>query len=301
MLREFISPPPATPGDLVRVVAPAGPFDRARFFRGLGWLAEHFRIRFDPGSRRRRGYLAGDDSRRLQELNEALRCPDTKVVVAARGGFGCTRIACRADFAALKRYPKWIVGFSDVTALHAEVLRHGFRSLHAANVTGLGIGDAEGRNAWLSAVSGGRMGAEATSYRLAPIRPGVATGPVIGGNLTLLQNCIAQARLQVPAGALLFLEEVGEAPYRIDRMLTSLVNGGVFDRISGLLLGQFTSCAGPDGHPTAVQLLRKLADDYRLPCAAGIPSGHEPRNRPLQLGQCLSLNCTGSSATLQRP
>ncbi len=281
------------------MIAPAGPFDRTLFFRGLGWLAEHFRVRFEPGCTTKTGYLAGTDERRLTELNRALRCTESSVIVAARGGYGCTRIAAQADFAALRRHPKWLVGFSDITALHCEALRHRVASLHAANVTGLGRGDAEGRQAWLAAVTGASSQRQAGAIELEPQYPGLAQGALIGGNLTLIESCAAQGRLRVPRGAILFFEEVGEQPYRIDRLFTTLGHSGVFDQLGGMLLGQFTACRGGRDHPTPERLAREWARRHELPCASGVPAGHELRNLPLRLGTPVRLRVSSDSAVLE--
>ncbi len=115
---EPIVPPPLQKGAKIAVIAPPSPFDRAHVFRGLGWLSEHYRVDFDRSLFERDGYLAGSDERRLAELDRWLRDPSIGAIVAVRGGYGLTRIADRADFSALRRAPKWLVGFSDVTALH---------------------------------------------------------------------------------------------------------------------------------------------------------------------------------------
>src|SRR5690606_10273531 len=135
-------PPPLRPGDRVRIIAPSGPFDRALLLRGAGWLAERYRVEFDGGIFSRQGFLAGSDARRLGELDAALRTPELGAVISARGGYGLSRIVYQADLAALRRYPKWIVGFSDVTALHLEASRVGVMSMHAHNAAGLGRADA---------------------------------------------------------------------------------------------------------------------------------------------------------------
>jgi muramoyltetrapeptide carboxypeptidase len=257
-------PPPVQPGDSVRVIAPSGPFDRLLFFRGLDWLARRYRVSWDRRCLERRGYLAGDDQRRLEELNRALCDPLVRAVIAVRGGYGATRISHRADFASLARYPKWCVGFSDFTALHIEAQRHGVASLHAPNLTALGRGDAQTRDDWRRALE--HPLAARSFAPLLVIAPGSAQGTLVGGNLTLLFSSAASGRLRLPEGCILLLEEVGEAPYRIDRMLTSLLVAGHLERVAGFCIGGLSS------------------DGLGVPVRAGLPVGHGEINRCVPLG-----------------
>lgn len=280
-MSQFIVPPPLKPGDIVRVIAPAGPFDRTLFWRGVGWLAHHFRLSFDREAFAREGFLAGSDRRRLRELDQALDCPRAAAIVAARGGVGCTRLVGRVDFSRLRARPKWMVGFSDITALHLEAQRMGVASLHAHNVTGLGQGDAPEREAWLAALVGPPC---FESAPLEMLRPGVAAGPLLGGNLALLHDSVGCGRFTPPPGYVLFLEEIGEAPYRIDRMLVGLERAGVLDRASGIVVGHVAaSPPGPAG-TSARDVFFRFAQRLRLPLAWGLEAGHGRPNHPLALG-----------------
>ncbi len=142
-------PPALEPGARIAIVAPSSPFDRALLLRGVGWLGERYRVEFDWRACEREGFLAGSDQRRLEELDRALERDDLAAIVAARGGYGLTRVVHRANFAALRRAPKWLVGFSDVTALHLEALTQRVASIHAENAAGLGRGDARARGEWI--------------------------------------------------------------------------------------------------------------------------------------------------------
>jgi muramoyltetrapeptide carboxypeptidase len=271
----------------LRIVAPSGPFDRTLFFRAIGWLGRRYRLIWDRSCLQRTGYLAGDDQRRLAELDAALRDPSARAIVAARGGYGATRITHLADFSSLQRHPKWCVGFSDVTALHLEALRVGVASLHAANLASLGRGDAQARAEWLEALEAPLAPRRFSSLRA--LAPGRARGLLVGGNLTLLFCCAASGRLRLPDGCLLFLEEVGEAPYRIDRMLTSLLVSGHLDRVAGFCIGDLTS----DGSPPAVlEVVRERLAGLGVPILAGLPVGHGHLNRCLPLGVPAQLGDT---------
>lgn len=290
MVRTFVRPLPLSTGDAVSVVAPAGPFDRTLFFRGLGWLSSHFRVRFEPGIRTRRGYLAGDDERRAGEFERALACRETRAVLVARGGYGCTRVLERLDLSPLAENPKWLVGFSDVTALHVAFQQRGVRSLHAHNVTGLGAGDAAERAAWLDALC---QPPTPRVFELERLHPGDASGPLCGGNLTVLCATLASRPRALPDGGILFLEDTGEAPYRVDRLLVELESHGVFDRMRGVVTGYFSSAAGYDFTP----VLAEAAARVRLPWLHGLAAGHERPNVPLEFGAQACLN--GGRLTLE--
>jgi muramoyltetrapeptide carboxypeptidase len=243
-------------------------------------------VRFEPGIIARSGFLAGTDERRAQELDRALGCPETRAVIAARGGYGCTRMVGLVDFTPLYRHPKWLVGFSDVTALHLELQRRGFRSLHAHNATGLGRGDAVEREHWLEPLLCERA---PRRFKLTPLYPGSASGLLWGGNLSVLCAALASRRVALPqAGSVLLLEDVGEAPYRIDRLLVQLEHHGVFDRCSGVVSGYFTPVRG-DGERTRL-VLKESAERIKVPWLHGLPCGHERPNVPIELGAWATLS-----------
>ncbi len=294
-------PEPLRPGDLVAVVAPSSPAPRAEVLAGLGWLAQRYRVRVRADVLSREGYLAGGDARRSAELAAALRDPEVRAIFCARGGYGVTRILEGLPWSAFERRPSWLVGFSDITALHLEAQRRGIVSLHAANVTGLGratpwerarlmavlergLGEAWGE---LDVVHAGRGAVAVTS------------GVAVGGNLTMLATQAAAGRLALPHGAVLFLEDVTERPYRLDRMLTSLRASGALEGVSAVVLGDFTECApGPDGVTVEAVLAERTAG-LGVPVLAGAPFGHGARNRPIPLGFTATLE--GTTVALRPP
>jgi muramoyltetrapeptide carboxypeptidase len=199
-----------------------------------------------------------------------------------RGGYGATRICHLADFESLVRFPKWCVGFSDFTALHLEASRLEVASMHAANLTALGRADAVQRALWIHSLE--RPRERRTFDTLRMIAPGRASGTLAGGNLSLLCAAAAAGRLVLPQGCLLMLEEVNEAPYRIDRMLTSLLVGGHLSRASGVCLGSLTDGGRPDLERGALEVVRERLTPLGLPILAGLPIGHADVNQPLPLG-----------------
>jgi muramoyltetrapeptide carboxypeptidase len=281
-LLDFIAPPALHDGDLVAVIAPSGPFDRTLFWRGLGWLGEHFRLRFESDIFAREGFVAGTRERRRDELNRALACDEARAIVCARGGYGATEIATSAAFTELRKKPKWLIGFSDITTLHVEAQRQGVMSLHAHNVTGLGPGDAAERESWLGGVR--NAGRSAMSYTLERQDGPVRRGLLMGGNLTLIHHAALTGRFRPPPGALLFLEEVSEAPYRLARLLSGLEAAGTFDSLSALVIGQITA-AGRDRYGvTPFEVFSALAERHGLTLGWGLAAGHARPNAPLLLG-----------------
>lgn len=277
------------------MVAPSSPFDRTLVRAGMAWLGQRYRVRFDPGLFSRTGFLAGDDARRLSELNTALADSEIQAIVAARGGYGIGRIAPSLDLGPLVEHPKWVVGFSDLTALHVEAARVGVMSLHAHNVAGLGPGDAAARQAWVSALE---RPAPTTFEHLSIYHAGEAEGPLAGGNLTVLFTAHAAGRLHLPRGAILVLEDVSETSYRIDRMLTALLQAGALAQLGGVVLGEFTACSpGRYAVPTHEVLCERLGL-LGVPVLAGLPVGHGRHNAPLVLGAPARLSARAGTLTV---
>ncbi len=280
MPRSFEPVPALRPGDAIRIVAPAGSFDATALAEGAARLRTRYEVRVGEGIGERRGYLAGDDRRRLEELHRALEEPDVRAIVCARGGYGAARLLDRLPSGTVRRSRKLLVGFSDVTALHAAWALAGLRSLHAPMVAWLGAASDDALARWFRAVEGEPPAPFATEA----IVPGAAEGPLVGGNLAVLAGLAGTPWFPPVDGAILFLEDVGERPYRVDRMLTQLRLAGVFGRVAGVAVGAFTGCdAGPDG-TTVDAVLRDRLGDLAVPVVAGLPVGHVDDNVPLPLG-----------------
>jgi len=280
-------PPALRPGDVVAAIAPSSPFAPTPVWLALGFLARRYRLRFTRGLFARDGYLAGDDARRTGELATALADSRVRAIFAARGGFGANRIAHEIDWSQLRRDPKWIVGFSDITALHVEAARVSVASVHGCHLTALGRSDARARHGLISLLEAPTEPRELRGER--SLCPGQATGPLFGGNLAVLHACAAAGRLRVPSGAVLLLEDVGERPYRIDRMVCTLMVGGHLDHIAAVVAGEFAGCLpGPDG-VTVEDVLSRAFAPRGIPVVTGLPIGHELRNEPVVLGSLTSV------------
>jgi muramoyltetrapeptide carboxypeptidase len=285
----LVYPPPLSPGDLVAVVAPSSPFPRDELLRGMAWLRCRYRIRIVPGAFSREFYLAGSDERRAKELATAMADREVRAIVGARGGYGAMRLLERVAWEGFAQNPKWIVGFSDLTVLHAMAWGSGVASVHASNVTGLGRDCTAGeRAAWLSCLERPRDGRVWSDLRI--VRQGKASGPMVGGNLSLVHAMAAAGRLRIPDGAVLALEDVTEAPYRVDRMLTSLRLGGHLARASAIVLGGFDRCAPASDGRTVEEVLEDRLGDLGIPVVGGAPFGHGARNEAFVLGKDAQLD-----------
>jgi muramoyltetrapeptide carboxypeptidase len=240
-------------------------------------------VRLTPGVLSHEGYLAGTDERRRAELAAAMADPQAKAVFAARGGYGVLRALHELPWDVFVAHPKWLVGFSDITVLHALAWSRGVATVHGPNVSGLGLKASPAlRAAWLAAVE--RPRATRVWRGLRTLRAGRARGPIVGGNLSLLYAMAAAGKLIVPDGAVIAMEDVNEAPYRVDRMLTALRAGGYFDRASALVFGDFDRAQpGPDGW-TIDDVLGSFAQSLGRPAVAGAPFGHGSRNDSFILG-----------------
>jgi muramoyltetrapeptide carboxypeptidase len=276
----WLVPQALTRGSVVRVVAPAGVAAPTLTWRALGFLAERYRLRYDRGIFAASGYLAGDDERRRRELGAALAEPEVAAVVCVRGGYGTLRLVADIDWSLLRRHPRWLVGFSDFTALHVEAARQRVASLHAANAIALGLGDALLRDDFITALETPR--AARAHEGLTTWVEGEARGRLCGGNLTVLAACAAAGRLLVPDGAVLFIEDVGEQAFRLDRVLTSLIVGGHLARLAAVVVGELCDCRG--ANPSAAEVVAERLVGLGIPVVSGLPVGHGRHNAPLTFG-----------------
>jgi muramoyltetrapeptide carboxypeptidase len=300
-------PPSLHAGDRIAVVSPSGPADPARLergcavLRGLGLevvVGKHALDRFPHGLT----YLAGADADRAADLQEAWCDPRISAVFCARGGYGAARILDHLDWAALGRAtPKLLHGSSDITALHAAFGRRLSVPTSFGPMVASLIADAEPEaltHLWSSIFGEGAPvpGSHA-------LRGGRAAGPLTGGNLTLLSSLLGTAYAPEPAaGRVAFLEDVGEAPYRVDRMLTQLLQAGWFDDAAGIVLGTWIDCGELDA------VFADRLTPLGLPILAGVPVGHGPRQLTLRLGahvvldaDALVLSTTARPATPSAP
>ncbi|MEE9226225.1 MAG: LD-carboxypeptidase [Acidobacteriota bacterium] len=282
------NPPPLGIGDTIGVAAPAGPPEPAALKRGIRWLeARGFRVEVAPSVGFTRGYLAGSDRQRLDDLNHFLSRPDIKAIWFARGGYGSGRILDGVDFAAARRFPKRWLGYSDITALQLGLYRRTrLVSFYGPMVVELGPRTRKYHSPSLeSALRGG----EYPELRLPPgkvWRTGRGNGPLIGGCLSLICSLLGTPFEPDLRGKVLFWEEVGEEPFRIDRYLTQLRLAGAFQSLQGMLIGRLVGCRSRMGRRTLSlrEILKDVLAGTRFPVACDLPFGHGPGSWTLPVG-----------------
>jgi len=298
--------PPLRPGDLIRFVSPAStpPRDEveetADALRGMGYAVD-----FGPNAFNKLNYLAGTDEERLSDLNEALRDPLVRAIFATRGGKGSYRIADQLDFAAARRDPKFLVGFSDITALQLALLRHGAGgSIHGAPRgdarDSIGSGRGPSLTELLTTTGPVNIPAQPDEPTAALSNGRSATGRLVGGNLDMVTTCAGWA-LPPLDGAILLLEAVNMFMGQIDRQLTLLRKGGHLRGLAGIAFGQFTAI-NPSGSWTIVDLLRQHLEPLGIPILGGLPLGHSENAESVPLGHLTRIDGeTGVLVTRMAP
>ncbi|MDG4788950.1 LD-carboxypeptidase [Micromonospora sp. WMMD1102] len=300
---QTVRPPALRPGDTVLLVSPSGPTRPERVARGVelltGW---GLRPVLAPNAYARRGYLAGDDALRAADLNAAFTDPAVRGVLCTRGGYGVQRVVDAIDMAAVRRDPKVVAGFSDITALQLAL----WRGARLAGVHGPGAAWLDERTPAVSAESlraalmcpepvvVHRLPTEETAKVLVP---GTATGRLIGGNLCLLTHSVGTPDMPDLTGAVLLVEDVGEPPYKVDRMLTHLRRAGVLAGVAGVAVGQFTDCA--DGWAVGVaDVLAERLGDLGVPVLGGLPVGHGVGQLTVPVGVPATLDADAGTLTV---
>lgn len=268
------------PGDRVALIAPASPFARDEFDAGLAELRElGFQPVYEPSVfARHAGYLAGTAATRADALRRAWLDPEVAAIVAVRGGYGSVQILPLLDAASFRGAPKAFIGYSDNTSLLTWLtLTCGVVSFHGPMVEGRLARGADGydRETFRRCLCTAAPAGEITHPALEVIRGGEAEGMLVGGTLTQLTASLGTPfAFEPPGGCVLFLEDVAERPYRIDRMLTQLRLAGVLGRASALVFGEMARCDEPGGTPGVRDVIRELTEGFHGPVLVGLPSGH---------------------------
>lgn len=292
---------PLQPNDLVRIISPSGVIDPV-YIDGAKNTLSSWGLRVQEGAycREKYGRFAGTEAQRIADLQQALDDPETKAIFCSRGGYGLAQIVDKLDFSALCRHPKWLIGFSDITVLHNAVTNPGFPSVHAIMAKHLTELASE-----TEAVSRLRdlLFGNFPEYTI-PAHPqnrlGKATGKLIGGNLSVIYGLRATPFDLPYEGNILFIEDIAEKPYHIDRMLQNLRLGGVLQKISGLVVGQFSDC---DEDPLMLKSIEEIISGAlagtSIPVVFNFPAGHVEDNRPLMLGAETTLTVNPVGAILK--
>lgn len=299
----MIVPPFLRPGDTVGVVSPASWFPYEELADGLRILRDDWQLNVIEGDSLRAidGPFAGSDDLRRADLQRLFDDPTVRAVFAARGGYGCYRIADGLDLTGLEANPKWLIGFSDVTVLLSLLHNHQLVSLHGLMPRQFGDPD---RAASLESVRQWLFG-EIPAHYTVPVHPlnrvGQASGPLVGGNLTMLSNSIGTPTDVDLDGKILFIEDIDETFFSLDRMLTQFRRGGRLANLAGLVVGQFTDMRGNASLPfgkDANEIIADAVSAYRYPVLFDFPAGHVPFNLALPIGKTVTLQLTTQTAQL---
>ena len=295
-------------GDWVGLIAPSSPFNKDELFAGIKFLESlGLQIRYHPSLLdRKKGLLAGDDRERSEELQFMFQDPDVRAIFTVRGGYGAQRILEMIDPEILIKNPKIFVGYSDVTCLLSFLLdRCGLVCFHGPMVNEMGSLSQLTRHYLGRALMNPEPLDSVPLENPIWINKGVARAPLIGGNLSLMCSTLGTPWEIKTAGRILFLEDRGEMPYRIDRMMVQMKQAGKFSSIAGLLFGDML---GETGQEFSVQQEKEIKEvlhentrDLGVPVVLGLPSGHGKTNIPLPLGVLGELNGNENRFSILEP
>ncbi len=283
---KSIKPPFLKKNDKVVIIATAKNFDSKELDAAI-IILKAWGLKVELGQSLYKKYyqFAGSDQDREEDLQEALDNPEIKAVFCARGGYGTSRIIDNISLKKVTKQPKWVVGFSDVTVLHAQLQKQKIQSIHGLMPILFGKKEYKQSVEELRAVLfGEKNGYTIPSHNFN--RHGKVMGTLVGGNLSIMCSIIGTNSEIDTKGKILFIEDVGENLYRIDRMIVQLKSAGVLKQLAGLIVGHFT--AMEDNKigfgKTAYQIIAEAVNEYNYPVCYGFPAGHEPHNMPIFLG-----------------
>ncbi|WP_282069451.1 S66 peptidase family protein [Olleya namhaensis] len=301
---KLIQPPYLKAGDTVAIVAPSGVLkNRNDEVNRAKKLLESWNLHVVIGKNvfSQADHFAGTDQERCEDFQRALDDPKIKAIWSARGGYGTVRILDKLDYTQFLKQPKWVIGYSDITALHNQIHNLGVQTLHAIMAVSLpsNLSDIEQSIATFKNTIFGQP----LSYTLKGStynKTGEAKGPLVGGNLTILHTMLGSKESLDTSGKILFIEEIGEYKYHIDRMLQSLKRAGYFDNCKGVIVGDMSRMRkNTTLWGTSIeQLILDALSDYDFPIAFNMPAGHEKDNRALILGRDVSLKVEKTKSTV---
>jgi muramoyltetrapeptide carboxypeptidase len=292
--QNLIAPPNLQKGDTVLILAPAGIMKDTVAVEQAVELLNNWGLNTKLGKHvfTQNFHFAGTDKERLSDFQKAINDDNIKAIWCARGGYGTVRIIDDIDFTRFKENPKWIIGFSDVTVLHNEINNFGIQTMHAIMPITYKPKNKEqkkARKSFKKALFGKKL-----KYKISNSdynKEGEAVGQVVGGNLSIVYSMLGSKTQLNTDGKIIFLEEVGEALYHIDRMVISLKRAGAFEHCKGLIIGAFSSIKPntTDFGMTYEEIILDAVKDYDFPVSFDFPAGHIRDNRTLLLGKEISL------------
>lgn len=295
----FTSPPPLLKGDLIYITAPAKAIESEYVFFAKKRLEEAgFSVMISKHCLGQHNYFSGTDEERSMDLQFGIDHPEVKAILCARGGYGCVRIVDTVGWAGMLRHPKWLIGFSDVTVFHQKLQSLGIESIHGTMPLNFKENSKDAVQTMIDALQG-----KAYSISCAA-RPenikGITQGQLLGGNLSILYSLLASDQKPNYKGSILYIEDLSEQLYHIDRIFHSFRKAGVLDQISGLIIGGMTEMKDT-AIPFGKGLEEIILDHFhyrRIPICFGFPAGHIPDNRALVLGRQVTLSVSENETTL---
>jgi muramoyltetrapeptide carboxypeptidase len=301
-----IQPPKLKIGDAISIVAPASTVEsRDGFEQGVAALERMgFRVRFDERIFQPIRYLAGDDASRAEELMRAFEDPSVHAIIALRGGYGCARLIPLLSKRRLRRHPKIFMGFSDITALHLFFNRHfGWVTIHGpmANSSVLKNFPLDQESHLLSLWTNPDYRPTLQFPQLDTWVSGTAEGILTGGCLSIVTTSLGTPYEIRTEGKVLFLEDQGEPPYRLDRMLTHLRLSGKLQNAAGFVLGQFPDCEPTKSDYSSADVLRDFLTEFKVPIIANFPAGHGENNWAIPLGAKIRMDASARTISLLDP
>jgi len=296
----LIQPPYLSKGDIIHLVAPAKNIRKDLILKSIKLLEKSgFGVRLNQDLLDREGFFAGTDAERTEDFENAINHPEAKAIMALRGGYGCTRIIDKIDFSPLIEKPKWIIGFSDLTAFHARLFRMGIESIHGSMpIFFLNPGNEISYQSLLDLLTGNKI--ELKLPGNTKNREGRGEGKFIGGNLSLIIDLLGTKDELNTEGHLLFIEEVDEYLYKIDRMLQHLKRAGKLEKISGLIIGHLSNIKDTSDpfKQTVHNIISEVVSDYNYPVAFNFPIGHENENISVPYGRHANFKVEENSVNL---
>lgn len=279
-------------GDTIGIISPASPMRLDRLQRGVEYLQQKgYHVLVGKNAYQKRGYLAGTDSQRASDLNDMLLNPQVKAIFCTRGGYGTLRILDLIDYSIIRKNPKILVGYSDITALQLAIFSQTglitFSGPMVAVEMGKGLDSFTEKNFWKVLSSPERIGPleDPNSRGLVVFREGKARGILIGGCLSILTSLLGTKYLPDLEDKILFLEEVGEEPYRFDRYLTQLKLAGILNQVQGIIFGQIVDCVPKEEQSLTIEeVIEEVTADLDIPVVSGVPYGHIDRKFTLPIG-----------------
>lgn len=274
-------PQPLVEGDKIVFCSPAGTINpekvenAAEVLRAQGWNVEIM-----PHALGKSGSYSGTADERYDDFSRALLDPEVKAIICSRGGYGVVHILDRLSELDLRANPKWIAGFSDISALHALMAVNGIASIHSSMAAQLMLGPDDEDNASFFAILRGERPAY-TFDGHGFDRCGVATGKLLGGNVAVLAELISTPYDIIKPDTILFIEDIAEPIYKIERILYQLKMSGVLGGLNGLIVGQFTDYKSDENHADMYEMIRDMVAPYDYPVAYNAPIGHVDHNIPL--------------------